>query len=71
VGDATHAFKGAVGAFGTTPAFEKALQLETAARTGKLSACAQLYGQLQEEVRRLQPALEQLASRDGASRRDT
>jgi two-component system sensor histidine kinase/response regulator len=65
VGDATHAFKGAVGSFGASTAFDTAFKLETAARQGDLPGCVLLYGQLQEEMRRLLPALTQLAASRG------
>jgi PAS domain S-box-containing protein len=63
-GDAAHALKGAVGAFGPSTAFDVGVQLEGLARHGDLAGSEALYGQLREQMERLLPVLERLARRE-------
>jgi CheY-like chemotaxis protein len=62
---AAHALKGAVGAFGTSPAFNAALELETMGRQGNLTGSDRVYGELRAEIERLEPALNELAHGEG------
>jgi CheY-like chemotaxis protein len=58
---AAHTLKGAVGSFGAPAAFEAALKLETMGQQGNLGDAERTFGELSEQVERLQPALLTLA----------
>jgi CheY-like chemotaxis protein len=54
---AAHRLKGAVGNFSAQATFEAALRLETMGRQNDLAAVDETYGELVQEIERLQPAL--------------
>ena len=59
---AAHSLKGSVGNFNARGAFEAALSIETAGRSGDLSQAPRYFDALQAELARLVPALQQLAA---------
>jgi HPt (histidine-containing phosphotransfer) domain-containing protein len=63
---AAHSLKGSVGNFNAQAAFEAALNVETAGRTGDLDAARQYFAQLETELTVLVPALQKLAAEPGA-----
>lgn len=54
---AAHTMKGSVGNFAGKAAFQKAIELEDIARTGRLSTAQPVYEELSQEIGRLLPAL--------------
>jgi PAS domain S-box-containing protein len=56
--DAAHALKGSVGNFGPTVVFERARQIEMAARDGALEGAWKMYAALEDEIAALLPALQ-------------
>jgi CheY-like chemotaxis protein len=60
VESAAHSLKGVVGNFGAVPTYEAALRLEALGREGNLSEARACLLVLEEELRRLEPALTDL-----------
>ncbi|MEO5339092.1 MAG: response regulator [Magnetococcus sp. MYC-9] len=58
VREAAHSLKGATGAFGTTPTYELAYQVEQAGRNRNIVLAAELLEQLQESIASLETALD-------------
>jgi HPt (histidine-containing phosphotransfer) domain-containing protein len=61
-----HSLKGSVGNFNARGAFEAALAIETAGRSGDVETARQQYDVLQAELQRLVPALQKLAAEPNA-----
>ncbi len=59
--DAAHAFKGAIGNFGISAAFETAREIEKQARQGKLDGARELCQSLEEQIADFLPALRAVA----------
>ncbi len=57
---AAHSLKGSVGTFGARHAYDLAYQLELLAKDGKLEEAAKVKVVLEEEINKLQPALQSL-----------
>jgi two-component system sensor histidine kinase/response regulator len=60
---AAHSLKGSVGYFFARSAFDRAFALERMGRDGDLSKASEAFEALEEEMKRLVPALRRLASR--------
>ncbi|MDG3005929.1 PAS domain-containing hybrid sensor histidine kinase/response regulator [Paludisphaera mucosa] len=54
---AAHSLKGAVGLFGAPAVVENAQRLESLGQAGELTGAMELYGRLEEEIRKLNAAL--------------
>ncbi len=71
--DAAHAFKGAIGNFGVSEAFETAREIEKQARQGKLDSarelCKSLEGQIADFLPALRAVAKEKAKRTGRIRR--
>jgi two-component system sensor histidine kinase/response regulator len=63
--DAAHKFKSAVGALGARTALVAALRLEALARRGELASAVGALADLESEVERLRPALQEFHARGG------
>jgi two-component system sensor histidine kinase/response regulator len=66
--DAAHAFKGAIGNFGVSAAFETAREIEKQARQGKLDGARELCQNLEEQIAEFLPAL-RAVTREKAKRK--
>ena len=66
LGGAAHAFKGAIGNFGESPAWTTAQALESLGRENNLAVAAEAYERLVRQVTQLQSALAKLSPAEGA-----
>jgi HPt (histidine-containing phosphotransfer) domain-containing protein len=57
---ATHTFKGSMGIFGTTPAYDAALALDAAARSGDLDGAAVAFDVVRSSCDRLNAAFDRI-----------
>jgi PAS domain S-box-containing protein len=60
---AAHALKGSVGNFGSTGAFDKARELELAARNGSLDDCWAIYAALEDQIASVLAALQEFGGK--------